>query len=766
MADLPTPQRVPAPGLGRCLALFPRLSHRARRRMAALLVAAALAAPPLADGARGARTTFAAGGNFRSPVALHAPAVSPGGSGGANPFAIPAVTRALAALGLDAPAVPSALDSTPAGSEFQVNTYTTNAQRYPSVAMDADGDFVAVWTSNGSSGTDTSGASIQGQRYNAAGAAVGSQFQVNTFTTNDQVEASVAMDADGDFVVVWASNGSSGTDTDGQSIQGQRYNAQGTPQGGEFQVNTYTTNNQRFPSVAMDANGEFVVAWQSLGSGGSDTSEYSIQAQSFRRTGAPVVDQFQVNTYTSGQQRAPSVAAAANGQFTVAWMSNGSAGADPSATTIQAQQGAMYCGSCRYGTEFKVNTHPGLLQGNPVVAMDDDGDFVVVWQTIVTSGGGTDQEGFSIQGQRFNAMRAAVGSQFQINAHTAFGQSAPSVAMDDDGDFVVVWQSGITSGAEGYGIQGQRYTATGMAVDSEFQVDTYATGAQRFPSVAMEAGGEFAVVWQSNGSAGSDTSSYSIQGQRFLWPAPPTMTPTVTATPTSTPTDTPTPTHTPTPTPTDTPTVTATPTPTPTDTPTPTHTPTPTPTDTSVPTHTPTSAPTDTPTSTHTPMPAATDTPTPTPPAPPTSTPTPTGLPTPTATPSGMPMLTPTATSTWIPDPSSTVDLRYFRVIGLPDRAILIWETTREERTLGFDVLRSAGPGEPWQPVNAEPIRAEGAGHVYVLYDAPGPGAWRYRLEDVGQGGTRGVHPAIETEVGPGATGSEVFLPRAVVEQR
>ena len=37
------------------------------------------------------------------------------------------------------------------------------------------------------------------------------------------------------------------------------------PLGAEFQVNTYTTSNQELPSVATDANGNFVVVWESLG---------------------------------------------------------------------------------------------------------------------------------------------------------------------------------------------------------------------------------------------------------------------------------------------------------------------------------------------------------------------------------------------------------------------------------------------------------------------------------------------------------------------
>lgn len=192
MADLPeTPARDTA-RQGWCLALYPRLSRRARRRLAALLVAAALVAQPLAGfAARGGdEAGRAARGNFRSPIAKHAPMPAPRASGAADPDANSAVARALSALGLAAPArpdAPAALDATPAGSEFQVNTYTADDQRAPSVAMDADGDFVVVWESDDSDGTDTSGESIQAQRYTAAGSVVGSQFQVNTYTTNARV---------------------------------------------------------------------------------------------------------------------------------------------------------------------------------------------------------------------------------------------------------------------------------------------------------------------------------------------------------------------------------------------------------------------------------------------------------------------------------------------------------------------------------------------------------------------------------------------------
>ena len=76
----------------------------------------------------------------------------------------------------------------------------------------------------------------------------------------------MAAAADGDFVVVWDSYGSSGTDTSSISVQGQRYASDGSAQGAQFQINTYTTAVQDSPCVAAAADGDFIVVWNSMGS--------------------------------------------------------------------------------------------------------------------------------------------------------------------------------------------------------------------------------------------------------------------------------------------------------------------------------------------------------------------------------------------------------------------------------------------------------------------------------------------------------------------
>jgi hypothetical protein len=65
-----------------------------------------------------------------------------------------------------------------------------------------------------------------------------------------------------------------------QSIQAQRYASNGSTLGGEFQVNSVVSDYQLAPSVAA-RDGEFVVAWTSYGTVGTDASSLTVQGQRY-----------------------------------------------------------------------------------------------------------------------------------------------------------------------------------------------------------------------------------------------------------------------------------------------------------------------------------------------------------------------------------------------------------------------------------------------------------------------------------------------------
>ncbi|MGY4329402.1 VCBS repeat-containing protein [Bradyrhizobium sp. LB7.2] len=201
-----------------------------------------------------------------------------------------------------------------AGSAVQVNATVADGQFAPHVAVLAGGGFVVAWQSEGQDGN---GLGIFGRRFDQTGAAVGGEFQINTHTTNDQINASVAGLSTGGFVVAWESTGQDGS---GGGIYGQIYDGSGNRVGGEFPINTYTSNGQGSPRVAAFPDGSFVVVWQSAEQDGSGDGVYG---QLFSGTGQKIGKEFLINDTVGGNQVDPVVTVAGPNDFEVAWTSGG-----------------------------------------------------------------------------------------------------------------------------------------------------------------------------------------------------------------------------------------------------------------------------------------------------------------------------------------------------------------------------------------------------------------------------------------------------------
>ena len=426
---------------------------------------------------------------------------------------------ALAALGVASHPPIQAAPGDPVGGEFQVNTYATGRQSDPAVAADGGGGFVVVWESAVGGGPDTSGDGIRAQRFDATGTPVGGEFQVNTYSTGDQFFSSVTALGSSGFVVLWESNGGSvGTDASEDSVQGQRFDATGAPVGGEFQVNTYTTSFQGFPMAAATPGG-FVVVWHSEGSSGTDTDGRSIQGQRFDATGMPVGGEFQVNTYTTSLQRYPAVAPLDGGGFVVVWSSGGSSGTDTSNNSVQGQR--FDSTGAPAGAEFQVNTYTTSSQDFSTVAPDESGGFIAVWRSEGSAG--TDTSGDSIQARRFDAEGVPQGSEFQVNAYTTGNQFGYSVGPDGTGGLVIVWESAASGETDtsGDSMHARRFDAAGNPAGDQFQVNTYTTDGQNFPGVAPDGAGGFVVVWRSGGNISPNS---EIRAQRFEGTPIPTTT--------------------------------------------------------------------------------------------------------------------------------------------------------------------------------------------------------------------------------------------------
>jgi hypothetical protein len=368
------------------------------------------------------------------------------------------------------------------GPEFQVNEATAANQSGPAASFAGDGSFVVVWSS-----TDGSVQGVFARRYAADGLALTGEFQVNTYTTGSQTAPTVASGPDGDFVVVWSS-----ADADGDGIFGRRFDASGTPIGGEFPVNAYTTGNQTSAALAADSDGSFVVVWG--GVRGGDTN--GLSGRRFDASATPLAADFPLNSATVGGQQRPAVVMTGGGTFVAVWEST--------VTGLDVYARQFDASAVPLGVEFRVNSYTTDNQWFPSVAARRGGGFVAAW-----SSSGQDGDGRGIFLKTFSATGLG-GPEFQVNTYTTGDQPLPKVAGDAAGNFAVLWHGDGPGDTDG--VFGRYYLAPGTPAGPEFLVNTHTASDQGYASVAMAADGDFVVAWESEDQDGEDDGAFA---QRF-----------------------------------------------------------------------------------------------------------------------------------------------------------------------------------------------------------------------------------------------------------
>jgi pimeloyl-ACP methyl ester carboxylesterase len=279
------------------------------------------------------------------------------------------------------------------GAEIQLNPSALGGEKnWQSVSALTNGGFVATWSMWYGDGSNYG---VFGQRYASDGSRVGSEFGVNTYKSGWQGNSSAAGLSDGGFVVAWQSDGQDGSS---YGVYGQRFASNGTKTGAEFAVNTFTLAEQNAVAMAALEDGGFVITWQSAG---ADGSGFAISGQRYNSGGDRIGGEFIVNSYSTGNQSAPSVVGLADGGFMVTWTSNGQ---DGSSTGIFGQR--YSANGERSGNEWAINKTTNLAQAESCVTTLENGSLVVTWTSNATTWGDTNGNG--IYGRRFSPVGVSI----------------------------------------------------------------------------------------------------------------------------------------------------------------------------------------------------------------------------------------------------------------------------------------------------------------------------------------------------------------------
>ncbi len=323
-------------------------------------------------------------------------------------------------------------DGNKVGDEFQLNTYTNANQINPAAGSNGSSYFV-TWASWVSDNQNCWGYDIFGQLFDSDGNKVGDEFQV--YTDISAAHFNLAVGSNGSsYFVICISNGQDGS---GYGIFGQLFDADGNKVGDEFQLNTYSNNNQENPSIASNRSSYFVT-WESDGQDGSGDGVFG---QLFDSSGNKVGNEFQVNTYSNNDQKNPSIASNRSSYF-VTWESDGQDGSGDGVF------GQLFDSSGnKVGNEFQVNTYSNNDQKNPSVACNASFYFVT-WESD-----GQDGSGGGIFGQMFDSDGNKVGDEFQLNTYTNLSQVSPNIAANCL-SYLITWESEGQDNSD-YGVFGK-----------------------------------------------------------------------------------------------------------------------------------------------------------------------------------------------------------------------------------------------------------------------------------------------------------------------
>lgn len=276
----------------------------------------------------------------------------------------------------------------------------------------------------------------------------------------------IARNGAGSFAIVWYSET---RNPDGSSqppmLIARLYTAQGQSVGSPFRVD----QKPAFPAIAtmpnaiaagMDDAGNLVVLWQEFGS--TIYSPSVIHGRQFDAAGTARGPEFVLPLSTAGNQLAPDVAVAANGDFVAVW-------AESNPTQLPAGQFVISVAessrirSQRFGADGSRRGLPKLIDsalllgdgnsdqggnssvGFPAVAVGSDGQFAITWTRSVQYAG-------SIIAARFAANGEALGSSFTVSPAGNY----PDIGIDASGRILIAWDSAF-----------RRYQADGRPASAE-----------------------------------------------------------------------------------------------------------------------------------------------------------------------------------------------------------------------------------------------------------------------------------------------------------
>ncbi len=317
----------------------------------------------------------------------------------------------------------------PFESEVRVTT-VSGTSYYNSVALSDSFVFVAFWDMRDDSETTFQGdikGDIWGRVFTRVGLPVSDEFKVNTDSPGAQQRQTSVAAIGNRFLVSFMDMRNLNADIYARLYEGA------TPLGPDFLVPDDTgTAKQCFPSCDANANDNFVVAFAD-DRNGTNSDIYVSFIGPLGEFLTPNINVIQGDTW-GDPQCYPDVAMNNDGRAVVVWINLGHLG-----NRIEAQildEDYQLHGPNLYIADLVLPKDRDPAAYRPSVSIRADGSFVVTW----AAGTGKGKTPHYIVAQLFDPDGLPLGDPFRVSDATgSFTETHPTVAMNDDGYFVVSW---------------------------------------------------------------------------------------------------------------------------------------------------------------------------------------------------------------------------------------------------------------------------------------------------------------------------------------
>jgi tRNA A-37 threonylcarbamoyl transferase component Bud32 len=376
------------------------------------------------------------------------------------------------------------------------------------------------------------------------------------------------------------------------SLQGKMQGAQGT----EYQLNTYTYDNQGHPAMATLADGTILITWSSRP---QDGSNYGIIGRLVSQDVTQIGEEFQINTKTEEIQMFSYVLVLNENEFLVVWSSNDGVwvrnvrsqrvsrigqkiGLEEKLTDgfflgikpILLEDGGYVLGfvdSARYPRAYLTiyNADGSMRQELDIVAIDDpgvcdslqltllnNGNFIATWKYVIDEQATYLSQAFDSNGgeigakktwsseitiwplvkrfndelmvkwvdtgdevdpnyyvylQRFDQNLEPIATKLQLNTYMSGYKGICDITQLQNGDYIVVWMSYGQEGSH-WELYGRRLNSNYEIISDEFHINAFTRGWQQRAVIEPLADGGFLVIWESCNSWTSDLAQDGSQG--------------------------------------------------------------------------------------------------------------------------------------------------------------------------------------------------------------------------------------------------------------